>query len=306
MRILEIISDYDAIALKNDKKHRQRLEEVFRVCPKLQEVWQEIELTQVQRLSNALFINPEKRKFDDETFRSLLQKKVDLLKASGFDAEYLDPIYNCPLCKDTGYSDLEKTIYCTCVFDKLYAHRKRELRHETSIEDFDFKAYTNEEHKKILQTIVSNLKIFLKKYPETKNKILVLSGGTGVGKTFLLKSLTNSLLTMGVDALYATAFEMFGKFHSHRLGSDADIEQYENAEVLLIDDLGTEANTTNVTVEYFYRLLELRKYKLTFIATNLTPGKQMIDKYVDRIFSRLVDERNAKWYMIKGVDLRLS
>ena len=100
---------------------------------------------------------------------------------------------------------------------------------------------------------------------------------------------------------------MFGDFHAHRLGEDVDIKKYENSEVLIIDDLGTETLTKNVTVEYFYRLIELRKSKSTFFATNLIPKDEIVrDKYTDRISSRLFNKNNAKWFAIPGVDLRIN
>ena len=43
--------------------------------------------------------------------RSLSESKASLLAASGFPADYLEPVYDCPDCKDTGYIDGRK---CHC------------------------------------------------------------------------------------------------------------------------------------------------------------------------------------------------
>ena len=66
-----------------------------------------------------------------------------------------------------------------------------------------------------------------------------------------------------------------------------------NAEVLMIDDLGSEPLMQNVTVEQLFNLLNERQNKglSTVISTNLEMSK-FRERYTERIASRLRDSRS--------------
>ena len=55
-----------------------------------------------------------------EEIASLSAKKKQLLTKAGYPADYLDPIYDCPECKDTGFVNGEKS--------SLFYHFVRALR----------------------------------------------------------------------------------------------------------------------------------------------------------------------------------
>ena len=46
-----------------------------------------------------------------EELAILRASKQELLRSSGFPADYLEPVYDCPNCKDTGYIGNQK---CHC------------------------------------------------------------------------------------------------------------------------------------------------------------------------------------------------
>ena len=77
--------------------------------------------------------------------------------------------------------------------------------------------------------------------------------------------------------------------------------------MLIVDDLGTEPIFKNVTKEYLYLLLSERSRlnKLTVISTNLGP-QELMNRYNERIFSRLFNKRESLNYQINGKDIRLS
>ena len=78
------------------------------------------------------------------------------------------------------------------------------------------------------------------------------------------------------------------------------------AEVLVIDDLGTEPMLENITIEYLFTLLnERRANRLpTLVATNLTP-RELQARYTERIFSRLMDRSETQVLLFFGEDVRL-
>lgn len=302
----EIISSYDLIRIRNYETLQNRMDEVFAVSDEIQKLFDEIYEVQIMRMQNAVLGADKKdKKSTDSKFVLLNRKKSEMLEKLGFEADYLDQIYTCKVCRDTGYSDEDKTVICSCVSEKFYSEKLKGFADVDFIEKFNFDIFSNQTQKKKMEKIIIVLNKYLQNYPYNKNKIVVFTGATGVGKTHLLRSLAKSLLKKHVDTLYTTAYQMFNDFHAHRLGEGVDILKYEDCEILIVDDLGTETLTKNVTVEYFYRLIEIRKSKATFFATNLTPtDDNFIDKYTDRIVSRLTDKNNVLWFVISGVDLR--
>ena len=85
------------------------------------------------------------------------------------------------------------------------------------------------------------------------------------------------------------------------------LEPFLTCSCLIIDDLGTEPILKNVTKEYLYLIINERMVndKSTIISTNLTPD-QIIDRYGERIFSRLFNKTNCLKLEFTSSDLRLK
>ncbi|NLK44592.1 MAG: ATP-binding protein, partial [Tissierellia bacterium] len=107
-----------------------------------------------------------------------------------------------------------------------------------------------------------------------------------------------------------TAFTILELIEKHRFRKD-NAESYGKeydllfeADLLIIDDLGTEVANTFTNAEIFNivntRILAGKK---TIISTNLTP-KEISEIYTDRVFSRILDKFiPLKFY---GEDLRFE
>ena len=82
------------------------------------------------------------------------------------------------------------------------------------------------------------------------------------------------------------AGELFGAFFRHRMGEEMPLSFLQDAQLLLIDDLGTEPMTQNVTTEYLFDLLNRRieAGRHTAVATNV---EDLQARYGERISSRL-------------------
>ena len=226
----------------------------------------------------------------------------------------IDPFhiqYDCPVCKDTGHTNGK---ICACVKQTLF----EKLRKLSGIDNKLF--YTFEMHSEALfkgtsqEKRINNLYTFLKKYsadfPDVKHLNITLSGGTGTGKTFALTALANAVIEKGFMTCYLTAFDMhnaFMKYHISPLDEKSlYLDNLLNADLLVIDDLGTEPVFKNVTLEYLYLLITERTKRVlaTCISTNLQPDG-IIDRYGQRIFSRLMDKSNSLLIDMNGDDLRL-
>ena len=82
-------------------------------------------------------------------------------------------------------------------------------------------------------------------------------------------------------------------------------DEIADAEVLMIDDLGSEPLMQNVTVEQLFNLLNERQNRRlsTIISTNLTMN-EIKNRYTERIASRLRARDNWKVITLEGKDIR--
>lgn len=114
----------------------------------------------------------------------LQAKKAELLKEHGYGIDYLDDIYSCPKCKDTGFVQGNM---CSCL-KELY---NRELTSELSVllrsgderfEDFDLSLYG--EAGEGMAIVFDTCREYAHSFSE-RSMNLLFQGGTGLGKTFL-------------------------------------------------------------------------------------------------------------------------
>ena len=142
-------------------------------------------------------------------------------------------------------------------------------------------------------------------YPDSMYRDLVLTGSTGLGKTFLLHAMAERLIEKDVNVLIISAYRMLDILRRSYFDNDQGSSDLIEAEVLMIDDLGSEPMLNNISKEYLYVLLNERmgrKLK-TVIATNLTQP-QIKELYQERIMSRLSDKAYWDRLLLQGKDLR--
>ena len=89
--------------------------------------------------------------------------------------------------------------------------------------------------------------------------------------------------------------------------NDKGSSELLDADVLMIDDLGSEPLMQNVTVEQFFNLLNERQNRnlSTVISTNLDMAS-FRERYTERIASRLRDNRRCKVMNLLGRDIRIG
>ena len=233
---------------------------------------------------------------------TLTEEKQALLTKHGFSKDALEEKFLCERCKDTGVSPDGRR--CECYGRYLLEEHIKDSCLPVpcgTFETFDAKIFNTDKgaEKVSQQQYMLGLKDRCEKYAsETKTSVvknLILMGNAGTGKSFLAQAVISRVLQSGELALYVSANQLFSAFYSHRLGETVDLESYYDVPFLAIDDLGTEIMTKNVTIEYFYNLINERELrgKATVIATNLTP-EGFVARYGDRIYSRLFSKSSAK------------
>ena len=120
-------------------------------------------------------------------------------------------------------------------------------------------------------------------------------GKPGTGKTFLASCMANTIMQRGYSVVFLTAFETVERMLKYHTTFDATKTTYLapllDCDLLIIDDLGSEGIYRNVTVEYFFHVINERRLanKTTLITSNLTVNEIGI-RYGERTASRLFDK----------------
>lgn len=252
------------------------------------------------QVKSALGTPSEQAQAQKDVAKFSAQRKK-LLMLYGLTEQDLTPHYFCTDCNDTGIAGEN---VCHCLLDAL----RNAILADSNIPDktstFQNSAETSKHNQKVYsaaQKLCSG---------EGKRNAL-LFGATGCGKTYLLCACANYCADHGKTVTFLTAFKLNNLFLDCYLNGVAErkiiLDNLTDVDVLIIDDLGTEKNVKNVTQEYLYVVLNerLTTGKQTLVSTNLEL-QQIRDKYDERIFSRLVDQKTALVARLEGEDKRLS
>ena len=114
MDINDVIAEYERIRTRNLMVEEQRRREVYAKAPELEALHQTIRKLQMERIRQSLLGGPD----HSENIAALKEQAGRLLTGHGFDAGYLEPLYTCPICQDTGV--LSNGAHCAC-FQKTLA-----------------------------------------------------------------------------------------------------------------------------------------------------------------------------------------
>ena len=242
---------------------------------------------------------------------ALQAKKAELLTANGYPADYTKPKFNCEKCQDSGFVGIEM---CDCFHREVVENTIRNsgigaLVDTQTLENFDLKYYAHDA--KALAAMKGNLDQITQYIDKFKpgSSSLMFMGATGLGKTHLSTVIAKGVIEKGYDVVYDTTQNILGDFEYERFGrgynTDADektTDKYFDCDLLIMDDLGTEL-TNNFTVSCLYNLINSRinAGKPIIINTNLT-GKELRERYDNRITSRLMGEFAIMLFM--GKDIR--
>ncbi len=307
MSISDVLAEYSRIRQQNENETNRRRDEVFSSIPALAAINQQLEALLIARPRLRLKGEPD----GSTQIAALRAQCTALLTGAGYAADYLSPVYSCPLCRDTGV--LADATHCGCfkkrvLEDKLDAARLTD--DAVSFEKFDLNRFGTEpiENGKSQRDMMQRIRELCEAYADSFpacSSLLLLSGSVGLGKTYISKCIMRRVIERGFTAASFTAYRLFSLFHQHRLGEEVDLDPILEVPLLIIDDIGTEPMTKNVTKEYFFDLINERSAagRKTVIATNL--GFHALDeRYGERIFSRLMDARFSQKILFKGKDIR--
>jgi len=312
----EIEMEYEQLRAENEREEAYRKAQILSGYPDIKQL--------VEQRENLVF----------DTLRDILNKKADTgmlpermarlsseirkkLAENRFPEDYLSPVYRCALCQDTGYTGNPVKVPCACL-KKAYQKKLRErigLTAEpgTDFDHFDLSVFPSEKlpgrsysQRELMERCREVCETWAAKYPDTEILDLLLSGKSGLGKTFLLRCMADLLIRRDINVLMISAYRLLEICRkSYFSNEDDSASDLMSADVLMIDDLGSEPLMQNVTVEQLFNVLNERRNRnlSTVISTNLDMN-EFRNRYTERIASRLMDRHRCKILTLEGIDVR--
>lgn len=350
----KIYNNYDVKRRKAQMSLDDRIKDIFKNIPEIKEADDEIKELGL-KLSRYAIENSSKRSSsteDSDTLESsvddqfvmatkarikeLSEYKTKLLLQNGYPKNYLDPIYECSICDDTGYIvDSTGSHRCSCyrqnLIDELYKNSNIDTKGEFSFDKLDYSFYSDEvdverygikiSPRDYMREIVDKCLYFVDNFKRPDVKNIMFRGTAGVGKTYLCGCIANTLISKGVPVLYLSSTSLFNIINEERMSKFKqsnsfktqdydDNNNYDNimkVDILIIDDLGTESATPSRYAELL-ELLNTREANnrvrpcKTILSTNLSI-KEVYERYSERIGSRIAGTFNI--YRLVGEDIRI-
>lgn len=318
-----LLKEYEQNRLQAELDLEKKLNDFYIKNPNILNINNKINRISIEISKTILLNNNSEIIFNlNNELDKLKKEKKELLNVLKINDDFFKPDYCCKLCNDTGYLINNNRIMCTCLKQKLldiqYNKSNISSLEYENFDNFNINLFSEEiDEKKYNSNIspkenlekIKNISLnFIENFDDHQEKNLLFTGNTGLGKTFLTNCIANELLKKGKTVLYQTAPVMLDSILDYRFGKNNDFNYNDllNADLLIIDDLGTESSNNMKFSELFNilntRLLNQKNHVTkTIISTNLSLN-HLFKTYDERIFSRLVGYYNICRFF--GEDLR--
>ena len=311
----EVLLEYQLQRDANEKELQRRIKEIYKIIPRIKEIDMEKNHNGINLL-RLIGLDKEELEVQIQNMKQknsyLIKEKYKILEQNGYPANYLDKIYKCIYCKDTGRISTQK---CEClnqkIINKYYnISNLSNIIQEENFDNFDFRYYSKDINKSIgtsphdnIQTVYRTCMKFTQNI-NTEFTNIFLYGNTGLGKTFLCNCIAKDLLDNNKSVIYLTAPRFFKKVEEQRFNKN-NIDMMDmifQTDVLIIDDLGTEFSTIITSTELF-NIINTRiiEKKPTIISSNLSL-QELKTIYTERIISRF--NGNFEMLNLYGDDIR--
>lgn len=305
--------ELEEIRKKNKELEAVHHSEVMLKNSKLAEIESEL-MKQGTRLLKCVLNRNEDFEDIKKTIQNLQKQKAKLIVDCGFSEDYLDDIYSCNQCRDTGFIDGHR---CDCLKKLIVKNigansNLTEHMRKQNFENFDLSLFANQGDEngitlKCMQVVCDKAIQFAENFDKTCDNFLIM-GNAGTGKTYMTSCIGNRALERGKTVYYQTAYKLSEILENNKFnkGEDdaADIVKYiYDVDLLIIDDLGTEF-TTQFALAAFFDIINSRiiSGKSTVISTNLN-FEELSNTYSQRITSRFME--SYQLIQTVGKDLRV-
>lgn len=297
------------------REEQRRRDEVYDRVPRIAEI--DGRLRGIMTELVGLALGSTARSAEDMAAESLrLQdERRALLRQHGWPENYLDELYDCPLCADQGHNDDGSPCDClTALYKKEQTLELSPLlRNEKEcFENFRLSYYDAEgddSPRKRMDRIFRICRSYAENFTPGAGNLL-FTGAPGLGKTFLSAAIARVVAEGGHSVAYDTVSAMLSAFEREKFSRSEEeqaeaasrVRQLMGCDLLILDDLGTEMLTA-FTQSALYALLDgrIRAGKSTIISSNLD-RTAITERYGPQLSSRLVGE--YQWLTFMGRDIR--
>lgn len=313
-----IISEYEDLRSKNEIIRRKNIEKVYSLYPDLKNIDKEIYYLGANSVKNIIKSPQNSDKLNKEykkNIKELYKKRNEYLKENNIDEDFDKVKYECIDCKDTGF--LENGEKCRCYKQKLIKIRYKNSNLGDTIENENFKNFSFDYYSKKaeknkmspyenMEMIIKRAHIFCDNF-DNEEKGLLFYGPTGLGKTFVSSAIAKELMDKGKTVLYLRASRLFMMYEDYRFSKNdevTDLKDVYDADLLIIDDLGTEAQNKN-NFSFLFELISERinRGKKIIINTNYNMS-ELQALYTTRFTSRIYEYFLV--YGFYGEDIRIQ
>lgn len=313
-----IMRNYEQVRLKNHDIQTARYQEVCDRLPEYKSLDESISILSVQYGKKLLNGDEHALSSLKEELDILRSSKKSLLISAGYPGDYLEPVYDCTDCKDTGYIGNEK---CHCfkqaIIQLLYSQSNiKEFPTDADFKHFELDFYpptlydktTGRSARAMMEDTLKVCHRFVDTFGK-EHQNLFFYGSVGVGKTFLSTCIAREIMNREFSVVYFSAPQLFNTLAQTKFDrNDADArnmaEYIYDCDLLIIDDLGSEYTNAFITAQFFTCINErLIHRKSTIISTNLSL-ESIADLYTERSFSRIT----SSYALLKiiGDDIRIK
>lgn len=312
----EIMRSFEKRQLHNRHLQEERFATVSNQIPQIEDLNRQITSVSLERAKLKIAGSDEGLNNLGNMISDLQMKKRQLLVEQGFPGNYLDPIYSCADCHDTGFHD---GIKCHCFKQAEYALIFSQSHLMEDIKTYQFDNFSLDYYPKnmiddkssassydLASIALHACEEFTEQFSDQFQNIF-LYGSVGIGKTFLSNCIANNILSQGYSVLYLTAFHLFDIFQKSvfdkQIQAKEEAQHILDCDLLIIDDLGTEFANSFTTSQFFMCINErLLHKKSTIISSNLDLN-QLAEIYSERTFSRIA--LHYELLRLFGEDIRL-
>jgi len=261
----------------------------------------------------------------EEISRSMQQQMESInsqlrsaLAACGLPDDYLQPVYRCALCRDTGYVGEPIHEQCSClkraVMNRLYQSEGLQGLERENFASFDESVFPDtpiEGRKSTQRGYINKIRKRCEEYADSfeagEGKGLLLCGKSGLGKTFLMNCVAQRVLERGFSVVVISAYKLIEAMRRYQFGEDSaeQVQDILSCDLLCIDDLGSEPMLRGITVSSLYHIINERRNanQSIVVTTNFTP-EQLDATYDQRVGARLYDTSRMQIFEFIGEDIR--
>lgn len=309
---------YDARRNENRHIQNERYREVCDAIPGFEDINASIADISGSQLNSIIAGDRNAVASTQKLIRQADEKRIQLLTEHGYPADYLDRIYTCPDCRDTGFIGSRR---CHC-FNREFLNmlcRQSFLSQAVVTNNFanfnieyypdDYMLPNETTPRDNIKKVLNICRRFIDEFDSSFDNLLIY-GPTGVGKTFLSHCIAKELMDKDKSVIYLTSPQLFDILETKVFRQDeldnitsGILSVLNTCDLLIIDDLGTEMiNKFTETQLYTYIQQRIMGRLSTIISTNLS-FEDINSNYSERIFSRLMGYYQL--VKITGEDIRI-